>query len=52
VFKHDRSVFYVCSWDEPANLDRWLTYVYDTEELPLYIAKLEDWLIHEEVEFI
>ena len=52
IFKHDRSPFYVCSWDEPAYLDRWLVYQYSNEELPVYIAKLEEWLKHEKIEFI
>lgn len=52
IFKHDRSPFYICSWQEPANLSRWLVYQYSTEELPVYITKLDDWLKEEEIEFI
>lgn len=52
IFKHDRSKFYICSWDEPANVEVYLKYQYDPEELPVYIAMLEDWLINEEIEFI
>jgi len=52
IFKHDRSKFYICSWEEPANLEVYLMYFYDGEELPVYIALLEEWLIHEKVEFI
>ena len=52
IFKHDRSKFYICSWDEPANVEVYLKYQYDAEELPVYIAMLEDWLINERIEFI
>ena len=52
IFKHDRSKFYVCSWDEPGNIEVYIKYQYDAEELPVYIAMLEDWLKHEKVDFI
>jgi len=52
IFKHDRSKFYICSWDEPANIEIYLMYQYDAEELPVYIAMLEDWLKMEKIEFI
>ena len=52
IFKHDRSPFYMCSWEEPANVEKYLTYQYDAEELPVYITNLIDWLELEKVEFI
>lgn len=52
IFKHDRSKFYVCSWDEPGNIEVYIKYQYDAEELPVYIAMLEDWLKNERIEFI
>lgn len=52
IFKHDRSKFYICSWEEPANVEVYIKYQYDAEELPVYIAMLEDWLKNETIEFI
>jgi len=52
IFKHDRSKFYVCSWNEPGNVEVYLKYQYDAEELPVYITMLEDWLKKEKVDFI
>jgi len=52
IFKHDRSIFFMCCWKEPANIEIYLKYQYDCEELPVYITKLSDWLDYEKVEFI
>jgi len=52
IFKHDKSKFYVCSWDEPLECSKYIMYVYDTEEMPVYITNLEEWLKKEKVDFI
>ncbi len=51
-FKHDRSKFFVCAWDEPANLERYIKYQYNEEELPVYLAYANDWLDKEKVQWV
>ena len=51
-FKHDRSKWFVCSWEEPEAVDRWLVYQYDLAEDPVYIMGAEDWLNLEETKWI
>lgn len=51
-FKHDRSKWFICSWDEPGNVEKYLKYQYDAEELPVYIAEAIDWLDKENIIWI
>jgi Holliday junction resolvase len=51
-FKHDRSPFYVCSWDEPANVEIYLIYQYNAEELPVYIMDAKMWLRMEIIKWV
>lgn len=51
-FKHDKSKWFICSWDEPANVEVWITYQYDPEELPVYLADAAKWLKEETIKWI
>jgi len=49
LFKFDRSKFFVAFEQKPSS--RKYKYLYYSEEM-VYIAKLEDWLLHEDIKFI
>jgi Holliday junction resolvase len=50
IFKHDRSKWFVCFFEEPTCLDyRYMVVV--LEDISFYLAKLEDWLKHEKPQF-
>ena len=49
LFKFDRSKFFVAVEQKPSS--RKYKYLYYSEEM-VYIAKLEDWLLHEDIKFI
>jgi len=51
-FKHDRSKFYVATWDEPKNMDKFLMYQYNMEELPIFIMDAKEWLQNEDIEWL
>lgn len=51
-FKHDRSKWFVCSWEEPANLGKFIRYQYDMEEPAVFLAMASDWLNEEDIEWV
>lgn len=50
-FKHDRSKWFVCSWEEPASLSKYIRYQYDIEEPAVFLALASDWLESEEIKW-
>jgi hypothetical protein len=52
MFKHDRSKWFVCFWDEPEHLEKYILYQYDSEELPVYLALLSNWLKQEDITWV
>ena len=49
IFKFDRSKFFVATLDEPQNIE--YEYIFLSEHA-IYVAKLEDWLKYEDIEWV
>jgi len=48
IFKYDRSKFFVATWREPESIDYGYIFL---SEYSIYVAKLEDWLKFEDIEW-